>query len=98
MPPAEHPLIQIHPVTKKPTLFVAKDVVSRIVGMDEREGRALIDALEEAATRPELIKWQPGDVRVWDNRCTLHRATPFDNKYKRTLYRTQVKGAALVPA
>lgn len=101
VPPSEHPLIHVHPATKKPTLFVAKDVVSRIVGMDEREGRALIDALEEAATQPELIyshKWQPGDVLVWDNRCTLHRATPFDNKYKRTLYRTQVKGTAPVPA
>ncbi|MGE0560133.1 MAG: TauD/TfdA dioxygenase family protein, partial [Burkholderiales bacterium] len=99
VPPVEHPLVRVHPVTGRSALFVAKDVVSHITGMSEAESRALIDELEEFATRPQFVyshQWQPGDVVVWDNRCTLHRATPYDPQYRRTLYRTQVKGEAPV--
>lgn len=101
VPPVEHPLVRVHPATGRKALYVAKDVVSRIVGMGEAEGRELIDALEADATRPERIyshRWQVGDVVVWDNRCSLHRATPYDNRYTRTLYRTQVKGEVPVAA
>lgn len=101
VPPVEHPLVRVHPATGRKCLYVAKDVVSRIVGMEEAPGRALIDALEAHATRPERIyshRWQAGDVVVWDNRCTLHRATPYDNRYTRTLYRTQVQGEVPVAA
>ncbi|RPJ48413.1 MAG: TauD/TfdA family dioxygenase [Betaproteobacteria bacterium] len=101
VPPVEHPLVRIHPATGRPALFVAKDVVSQIVGMSQQESRALIDGLEAFATRPERIyshKWQAGDVLVWDNRCTLHRATPYAPTHRRTLYRTQVKGEAPLPA
>lgn len=100
VPPVEHPLVRVHPATGRPALFVAKDVVSRITGLPDDESRRLIDELEAFATRPDRIyshKWQPGDVLVWDNRCTLHRATPYDPQYRRTLYRTQVKGEAPVP-
>ena len=93
--------MRIHPVTRKRALYVAKDVVSHIDGMSVAESRPIIDALEEHATRPEAIyshQWQPGDLVVWDNRCTLHRATPYDNKYNRTLHRTQVKGEVPIPA
>lgn len=101
VPPVEHPLVRIHPATGRPSLFIAKDVVSNIIGMPEGEGRALIDELEAFATRPQFIyshQWQAGDVLVWDNRCTLHRATPYDPAYRRTLYRTQVKGEAPLAA
>jgi taurine dioxygenase len=99
VPPVEHPLVRVHPATGRPALFLAKDVVSRITGLPENESRELIDELESFATRPEQVyshKWQPGDVLIWDNRCTLHRATPYDPQYRRTLYRTQVKGEAPV--
>lgn len=101
VPPAVHPLVIKHPATGRPALFVCKDVVSGIVGMEDTEARELIDGLEAFATRPEFIyshKWREGDLLVWDNRCTLHRATPFDTRHGRTLYRTQVKGAAPVAA
>lgn len=102
VPPVEHPVIRLHPATRKPCLFVSKDVTVRIVGWDHEESRALIDEIEARATRPEVIyahQWQEGDVLIWDNRCTLHRATPYDfDRYTRTLYRTQVKGEAPVPA
>ncbi|MEK6592636.1 MAG: TauD/TfdA family dioxygenase [Pseudomonadota bacterium] len=101
VPPVEHSLVRVHPVTGRPALFVAKDVVSHIIGMDQAGGRALIEELEAFSTQSRFIyshKWRPGDVLVWDNRCTLHRATPYDPAYRRTLYRTQVKGDAPLPA
>lgn len=101
VPPVEHPLVRIHPATGRAALFVAKDVVSKIVGMSDADSRALIDFLEAHAIRRETVyahKWQPGDVLIWDNRCTLHRATDYDNKYRRSLHRTQVKGEVPIPA
>jgi taurine dioxygenase len=101
VPPVVHPLVVRHPATARAALYVAKDVVSGIVGMDDLAARKLIDELEAFATGTEFVyshKWQVGDVLVWDNRCTLHRATPFDTRYGRTLYRTQVKGAVPVSA
>jgi taurine dioxygenase len=101
VPPVEHPLVRLHRESGRAALFVAKDVVSHVVGMSLEESRPIIDALEAHATRANSIyshKWQEGDLVVWDNRCTLHRATPYDNKYNRTLHRTQVKGEVPVPA
>lgn len=102
VPPVEHPLVVRHPATGDPALYVARDVVSRLVGVEEAEGRTLIDELETLATREENIyshRWQAGDVLVWDNRCTLHRATPFEfGRHTRTMYRTQVRGTAPQPA
>lgn len=101
VPPVEHPIVRIHPATRKPSLYMAKDVVSKIVGMPYEDGRTLIDQLEDFATRSRFVyahKWQPNDLIVWDNRCTLHRATPYDSKYRRTLQRTQVKGEIPIPA
>lgn len=52
-----------------------------IIGMDEAEGRALLDSLVDFASQPQFIyrhEWQQGDLLIWDNRCTLHRARPFD--------------------
>lgn len=96
LPPVEHPLVCVHPVTGRASLFLARDVVSHIVGMELAESRRLIDELEAFATRPEFVyshRWQAGDLVIWDNRCTLHRATPYEfDRYTRTLYRTQVRG------
>lgn len=97
VPPVEHPLVVRHPATDTLSLFVAKDVVSHVVGMDAHESRRLIDELEAFATQSESVyshRWQTGDLVIWDNRCTLHRATPYAfDRYTRTLHRTQVKGS-----
>jgi taurine dioxygenase len=101
MPPAEHPLVRVHPQTGRKALFVAKDVVSHVLGLSPKESRKLIDELETFATQPRFTythRWQPGDLLVWDNRCTLHRAMPYDGKHERTLHCVQVKGEAPVAA
>ena len=58
---------------------------------------ALLDELWEHATRPDIgwaHRWRPGDLVLWDNRCTMHRRDPFDAASRRVMHRTQVKGEA----
>lgn len=102
VPAVEHPVVIRHPVTGRKALFVSKDVVSRIVGMDEAESRALIDELEAFATQERFLyrhKWKVGDLVVWDNRSTLHQATGYDEaKHRRLMYRTQAKGTVPIAA
>ena len=70
------------------------------IGMDEAEGRALLDELLEWCTQPRfryLHKWQPKDLVMWDNRVLLHRAVLYDSaRYRRVLWRTTVGGAGPV--
>jgi alpha-ketoglutarate-dependent 2,4-dichlorophenoxyacetate dioxygenase len=93
-PPAQHKLVQVHPGSHRKTLYIAKHA-SHIVGWPVEEGRRLIDELIEHATQPPFVRavsWkQPGDLVIWDNRCTMHRATPFDDTvYRRDMRRTTV--------
>jgi alpha-ketoglutarate-dependent 2,4-dichlorophenoxyacetate dioxygenase len=87
-PPAQHRLVHEHRGRK--TLYLASHA-SHIVGWPVDEGRALLREL----TRPEFVyrhRWRVGDVVVWDNLCTMHRATPFeDQRYKRDMRRTTVR-------
>jgi len=79
-PPVDHPVVRTHPQTKRKCLFLG-DHAESIVGMPYEEGRALIDELNALAPHPDLTyehRWQPGQLLVWDNRCTMHRATPYD--------------------
>lgn len=93
-PPARHKLVQVHPGSKRKTLYIAKHA-SHIVGWPIEEGRALLNELIELATQPQFVRavsWkQPGDLVIWDNRCTMHRATQFeDTRYRRDMRRTTV--------
>ena len=74
------PLVKVHPVTGRKSLFISQDAF-RIPGMDDVEARALLEELLAFATQSRHIyahKWQQGDVIVWDNRCILHRACPYN--------------------
>ena len=98
---AEHPLVRIHPVTRRKVLCLGKVPASRLRGLAPDEGRKLISELEAFATQPRFIyshRWRKGDVIIWDNRCTLHRMTPLDRRQERILHRVQVKGEVPVPA
>ena len=98
VPPADHPAIRTHPDTGRKSVFLVKEMVSTIGDMDESISRALLEEIEAFMEDGNFTyghKWQVGDLVIWDNRCTLHTATPYDTaKYSRTLYRTQVKGDA----
>jgi alpha-ketoglutarate-dependent 2,4-dichlorophenoxyacetate dioxygenase len=93
-PPSRHRLVQIHPGSKRKTLYLAAHA-SHIVGWPTEDGRQLIQELIAFATQPQFygaVSWrQPGDLVIWDNRCTMHRATEFeDTRYRRDMRRTTV--------
>jgi alpha-ketoglutarate-dependent 2,4-dichlorophenoxyacetate dioxygenase len=87
---AEHPLVRTHPRTARRSLYLASHA-SRIVGWPVPDGRLLLRELIEHATQREFVyrhSWRAGDLVIWDNRCTMHRATAFEDvRYKRELRR-----------
>ena len=68
----------------------------RVAGMDPDEGRSLVEELYAYATQAKYVyrhRWRAGDAILWDNRSTLHCATPFDEqRYQRLMLRTQLAG------
>lgn len=96
-PPVTHPLIRIHPVSGRKTLYLGIHT-SHIEGMDYDKGRALLAELMEHTTEARFVychQWQPGDLVMWDNRCLLHRARPnYEmDEHVRVLNRTVLRGS-----
>ena len=95
-PDVFHPLVRTHPADGRKALWVSTGTVKEIVGMPNPEGLELIDELVEWATQERFVyrhKWQLGDVLVWDNRCTLHTGTLYDDsQYFRLMHRLWAKG------
>lgn len=94
-PPVEHPLVRTHPESGRKCLYISHHAM-RIVGMPEQDGAALLDELMAHATKPEFVyahRWRQGELVLWDNRCTMHKATGYDAKdERRVMNRTVVKG------
>lgn len=94
-PPVCHPVVRTNPVNDRKALFLGAHA-SHIVGLPVEEGRALLKELLDHVTQPQFCyrhQWQEGDLIIWDNRCVLHRATPYDStRHKRLMQRTTVSG------
>ena len=95
---ALHPLVRVHPETGKKHLFLATGFTKAIHGLRPRESAALLDYLnDELAGRADLqtrVRWNDGDLVVWDNRAVAH-AGPIDPKFiqgERIVHRTTVEG------
>ena len=95
VPPVPHPILRQHPETGRSSLFLG-DHAETIEGMDYQEGRDLIEQLMTTSITDDMIyshKWQPRECAIWDNRCTLHRATGFDTaKHIRVMRRCTTLG------
>ncbi|MEZ5670722.1 MAG: TauD/TfdA family dioxygenase [Alphaproteobacteria bacterium] len=89
------PLVKLHPETGGRSIFVARHAFG-IPGLGRDESRALLQALTEfIVSEPSRVyahHWQPGDSLLWDNRCLLHRARPYDYARPRVLIATRVAG------
>ena len=97
VPDVQHPLVRTHPETGRKALYVGgAQHGGTVVGMPLDKSADLIEELRAFATQPRFVythSWMPGDAILWDNRCTMHCATPFDeDKYRRIMYRTQIAG------
>ena len=94
-PDVIHPLIRTHPADGRKALWVSGGTRG-FVGMDQAESFALIDELIAFVTDERFVyrhTWRAGDILVWDNRCTLHTGTLFDDtRYVREMHRLWVKG------
>jgi taurine dioxygenase len=91
-----HPLVRIHPETGKPSLFLSPHTMTGIVQLPGQQGTTLLDKLIAHATQDRFVyrhRWQQHDVVMWDNRCTMHAVTPFDNQtQRRIMHRTTIVG------
>ena len=85
-------VVRTHPGSGRKTLYLAAHAML-IHGMAIPEGRILLRNLMEHATQPQFVHahvWAPGDMVMWDNRCTMHRACEYDPGEVRELRRTTV--------
>lgn len=94
-PGAVHPLVRLHPVTKRKALFLGRRPGAYIHGLSIADSEKLLDAIWAHATQPRFAwyqKWRIGDLVMWDNRCVMHRRDAFDESLRRLMHRTQIVG------
>ena len=92
-PPKVLPLVWTHRSGRKS--LVLGSTASHIEGMDLREGWALLTRLREWSTQPQFVyrhEWKVGDMVIWDNTGTMHRALPYALDSGRMMHRTQIAG------
>jgi alpha-ketoglutarate-dependent taurine dioxygenase len=95
MPPVWQPMVRRHPVTGRKSLYISPIYHDEIEGMTPEAADALIEELAGFAGRPEFVyehRWETDDVVLWDNRCTMHRVTPYDPGERRVMHRTTIVG------
>ena len=88
------PLVKVHPETGRRSLLIGRHAYG-IPGLSEDESERLLADLVDGACRPPRVathRWTPGDAVVWDNRCLLHRARPWDMTEGRVMYHARIAG------
>jgi taurine dioxygenase len=96
VPDVRHPVIRPHPITGRQVLFVNEGFTALIEGIPEEESAALLQELYQHITRPETLyrhAWRAGDLLIWDNCLTQHRAVRnYELPLRRLMHRTTVAG------
>jgi taurine dioxygenase len=90
-----HPVVRTHPVTRRKALFVNRLMTACIVGLPPEESDEMLLFLFDHQEQPQFVYehvWKPGDLLIWDNRCTLHARTDFSADERRMLRRVAVVG------
>ena len=99
VPDMATPVVRVHPITGRKGLFVNEGHTSHMFGMPREEGDALLRQLYDHITSPEFVythHWTAGDLLMWDNIAVQHKATFDYDPLPRLLYRTTVRGPAVV--
>ena len=94
-PGAVHPLVRLHPATKRKAMFLGRRPGAYIHGLPVDESEDLLNAIWTHATQERFTwyqKWRIGDLVMWDNRCVMHRRDAFDESLRRVMHRTQIVG------
>ena len=95
VPSYVHPVVRTHPATGRKALYVNRLMTVRIEGLPAPESEELLDLLFEHQERREFVYehvWRPGDLLMWDNRCTLHARTDFSPHERRLMRRVTILG------
>jgi taurine dioxygenase len=90
-----HPVVRTHPATGRKALYVNRLMTREIEGLAREESDALLQALFDHQEQPQFVYghvWRPGDILMWDNRCTLHARTDFSAGERRLLRRVTILG------
>jgi taurine dioxygenase/putative 2-oxoglutarate oxygenase len=100
-PDVYHPLVRRHDKSGGVSLYIGRWACD-IEGLPKDEGRAIVAWLQEFARQDRFVyrhRWRDGDAVLWDNRCTQHCATPFDEvRYTRLMHRTTLEGSVPIMA
>jgi len=95
MPDLLHPIVVDSPIGGGQALFLTRGSMKGVDGMDQEAGSALISGLIAHVTQEQYVyrhHWLDGDLVIWNNLCTMHSATDFDDtKYDRVVYRVWVR-------
>lgn len=93
-PEAVHPVVRVHPVSKRKCLYVSEGYTVKILGLPEDESRDLIAELVSHCTKPEfqyVHNWRRHDLVMWDDCATQHKATfDYPPALRRRMHRTTV--------
>jgi alpha-ketoglutarate-dependent taurine dioxygenase len=92
--PPLRPLVKIHPETNRPSLTIGRHAYG-IPGMDANESQKLLQDLVDFACQPPRVyhhSWTPGEAVLWDNRCLMHQACPWDMNEPRIMYHSRIAG------
>jgi len=76
-PPVAHPMVKIHPVTGRKSLYISESFTASVLGLGDDESRGLLELLNRHCARPEFqcrFHWRPNSMALWDNRATMHYA------------------------
>ncbi len=93
--PAVQPVVRTHPETGRKALFVSEHFTTRIVGLPQEDGDAILAELFAHSVKPEFVyrhHWAPHDLVFWDNRSLMHLAAGTPDTQRRKLHRTTVVG------
>jgi alpha-ketoglutarate-dependent 2,4-dichlorophenoxyacetate dioxygenase len=97
LPPVPQVLVRTLPESGRKSLYVASHA-GRIFGMADEEGRALIDSLVAHVVQPQFVythRWRANELVMWDNRCTMHRGTDYDDlRWVRDMQRVTISDVA----
>ena len=95
-PDIMHPAIRTHPITGRKCVYVNQTYTFGLEGMTEEQSQPLLERLYAHITRPDLVyrhKWQVGDLLMWDNCLTQHKAiADYALPLRRLMYRTAIEG------
>ena len=90
-----HPVVRTHPETGRKAIYVNRLMTEHIVDLKRDESDEILATLYRHVEQPRFVYehvWRPGDLVMWDNRCTLHARTDFDPAERRKLRRMTIKG------